>query len=112
MGSRRTTTIFFIIVGLAVIIDVFRAFTTAAVVMANGAECIVPVGGLEEAFELRRLHPDWVLMGERGGRRVVLGVGPEGWLVARLSGMGLLRPMVQITRRLLRPVQRVGGARE
>lgn len=55
---------------LAVIIDVFRAFTTAAHVMANGAERIVPVGSLEEAFELRRLHPDWVLMGERGGRRV------------------------------------------
>lgn len=56
--------------GLTVIIDVFRAFTTAAYVMANGAERIIPVGSLEEAFEMKRLHPDWVLMGERGGRRV------------------------------------------
>ena len=56
--------------GLAVIIDVFRAFTTAAYVMANGAECIIPVGSLKEAFRLRREHMDWVLMGERGGRRV------------------------------------------
>ena len=56
--------------GLAVIIDVFRAFTTAAHVMANGAECIVPIGSVEEAFELRRLHPGWVLIGERGGIRV------------------------------------------
>ncbi|MFB0543555.1 MAG: 2-phosphosulfolactate phosphatase [Candidatus Bathyarchaeia archaeon] len=55
--------------GLAVIIDVFRAFTTAAYVMENGAERIIPVGSLEEAFKLKRLHPDWVLMGERGGRR-------------------------------------------
>jgi 2-phosphosulfolactate phosphatase len=56
--------------GLAIIIDVFRAFTTAAYVMANGAESIIPVGSLEEAFRLRWEHPDWVLIGERGGKRV------------------------------------------
>jgi 2-phosphosulfolactate phosphatase len=56
--------------GLAVVIDVFRAFSTAAYVMANGAERIIPIGSLEEAFRLRREHPDWVLIGERGGRRV------------------------------------------
>lgn len=56
--------------GLAVVIDAFRAFTTAAHVMANGAEQILPVGSVEEAFELRRQHPDWVLMGEEGGKRV------------------------------------------
>ena len=54
---------------MAVIIDVFRAFTTAAHVMANGAEMIVPVLTVEESFELRR-HPDWVQIGERGGVRV------------------------------------------
>ena len=62
-GARRAR-------GLAVVIDVLRAFTTAAYVMANGAERIIPVGRLEEAFQLKRLHPDWVLMGERDGRRV------------------------------------------
>jgi 2-phosphosulfolactate phosphatase len=56
--------------GLTVVIDVFRAFTTAAYVMANGAERIHPVGSLEEAFRFRELHPDWVLMGERGGKQV------------------------------------------
>jgi 2-phosphosulfolactate phosphatase len=56
--------------GLAVVIDVFRAFTTAAYVMANRAERIIPIGSLEEAFQLRRKHPDWVLIGERGGKRV------------------------------------------
>jgi 2-phosphosulfolactate phosphatase len=53
-----------------VIIDVFRAFTTDAFVMANGAETIHPVLTVEEARELRRLHPDWLLMGERGGIKV------------------------------------------
>ena len=56
--------------GLAVIIDVFRAFTTAAHVMANGAERIVPVESVEESFELRGRHPDWIQIGERGGIRV------------------------------------------
>ncbi|MFH2112288.1 MAG: 2-phosphosulfolactate phosphatase [Candidatus Bathyarchaeota archaeon] len=62
-GSRKAA-------GLAVVIDVFRAFTTAAYVMANGAQCIHPVGTLEEAFRLRELNPGWVLMGERGGKPV------------------------------------------
>jgi 2-phosphosulfolactate phosphatase len=56
--------------GLTVIIDVFRAFTTAAYVMANGAEKIIPTGTVEEAFGLKQLHSDWVIMGERGGKKV------------------------------------------
>ncbi|MBN2334521.1 2-phosphosulfolactate phosphatase [Candidatus Bathyarchaeota archaeon] len=56
--------------GLAVVIDVFRAFTTAAYVMANGADRIIPVGSLEEAFRLRELNPGWLIMGERGGKKV------------------------------------------
>ena len=56
--------------GLAVIIDVFRAFTSAAHVMANGAERIVPVLTVEESFRLKELHPDWLQIGEEGGIRV------------------------------------------
>ncbi len=56
--------------GLAVVIDVFRAFTTAAFVMANGAEMIVPVGTVEESFEFKERHPDWIQIGERGGVKV------------------------------------------
>jgi len=56
--------------GLAVIIDVFRAFTSAAHVMANGAERIVPVLTVEESFRLKEQHPDWLQIGEQGGIRV------------------------------------------
>jgi 2-phosphosulfolactate phosphatase len=56
--------------GFAVVIDVFRAFTTAAYVMDNGAEKIIPVGTVEEAFEMKRKYPCVVLMGERGGKQV------------------------------------------
>jgi len=62
-GARKAT-------GTTVVIDVFRAFTTAAYVMANGAETILPVGGVEEALELRRRHPGWVVMGEVHGHKV------------------------------------------
>ncbi len=62
-GARRAT-------GTAVIIDVFRAFTTAAFVVANGAETILPVGDVDEALELRRRHPDWIIMGEVHGHKV------------------------------------------
>ena len=52
------------------VIDVFRAFTTDAYIMANGAERIYPVATIEEAFELKKQHPAWILIGEREGRQV------------------------------------------
>jgi len=56
--------------GTAVIIDVFRAFTTAAFVMANGAERIIPVADIDEAFRMRQLHPGWTIMGEQHGEPI------------------------------------------
>ena len=38
--------------GVVAVIDVFRAFTSAAVALANGASRIVMVRSLEEALEL------------------------------------------------------------
>lgn len=54
--------------GLAVVIDVFRAFSIAAYAFARGARTIVPVADLAEARQLKHLHPDWLLIGERHGR--------------------------------------------
>ncbi len=51
--------------GLTVIIDVFRAFSTACYVFSNGADNIYPVGTVEEAFEMKKRNPDFILMGER-----------------------------------------------
>ena len=53
--------------GLTVIIDVFRAFTTACYVMGNGAEKIIPVGDIGIAYRLKAENPDFILMGEREG---------------------------------------------
>ncbi|HKU13674.1 MAG TPA: 2-phosphosulfolactate phosphatase [Steroidobacteraceae bacterium] len=54
--------------GIAVVIDVFRAFSLAPHAFARGARAIVPVAEVEEARELKRLHPDWLLIGERHAR--------------------------------------------
>jgi 2-phosphosulfolactate phosphatase len=54
--------------GAVAIIDVFRAFTTAAVVLANGASRITMVGSVEEALALRDSGGGDVCMGEVGGR--------------------------------------------
>lgn len=56
--------------GLTVIIDVFRAFTTECYCFAGGAVKSYPIGSMEDAFALKREHPDWVLLGERKGARV------------------------------------------
>ena len=54
--------------GLTVIIDVFRAFSTACYAVRNGAVQIIPVGEVELAYKLKEENPDFVLMGERQGK--------------------------------------------
>ncbi|NBJ17051.1 MAG: 2-phosphosulfolactate phosphatase [Dehalobacter sp. 4CP] len=54
--------------GIAVIIDVFRAFSTACYVMAAGAEKIIAVGDIQIAYELKKAYPDNLLMGERNSQ--------------------------------------------
>ena len=57
--------------GLAVIIDVFRAFSVAAYAFARGASEIVLIGDAQQAFELRKTrYPDALLVGEIGGRQI------------------------------------------
>lgn len=56
--------------GLTVVIDVLRAFTTAAYAFAGGARDIVLVSTVEEAFAVRERFPDALLIGEVGGRLI------------------------------------------
>jgi len=52
------------VTGIVVVIDVIRAFTTAALAFAKGAEKISLVSTVEEAFFLRNQTPGTLLMGE------------------------------------------------
>jgi 2-phosphosulfolactate phosphatase len=54
--------------GTVVVIDVFRAFTCAAVALANGASRITLAGSVEEALWLREHGAGEVCMGEVDGR--------------------------------------------
>ena len=56
--------------GIAVVIDVFRAFSVAAYAFSRGAATVIPVAAVEDARELKRQHPDWLLIGERHARRL------------------------------------------
>ncbi len=53
--------------GVVVVIDVIRAFTTAAFAFSKGAEKIVLVKEVQDAFNLHKVNPEWKLMGEEGG---------------------------------------------
>lgn len=59
--------------GVVVVIDVLRAFTTAAYAFDRGAEKILPVSTIAEAFNLKTQFPESLIMGEEKG------VKPEGF---------------------------------
>ena len=59
--------------GTAIIIDVFRAFTTAAIAFDHGVKEITLVAEPEEALQLHRKGVGDFLMGEVAGKR------PEGF---------------------------------
>jgi 2-phosphosulfolactate phosphatase len=54
--------------GMVAVIDVLRAFTSAAVALANGATQIVMVASAEEALALRDKGAGQICIGEVGGR--------------------------------------------
>ena len=65
-GARQAT-------GHVAIIDVFRAFTTAAVALANGADRIIMVGEVAEALALKSSGAGHLCVGE------VEGLAPAGF---------------------------------
>ena len=62
-GARAAT-------GLTVVIDVFRAFSTACYIVNNGAMRISPAHRAETAFALRQTQPDYLLVGEAHGQKL------------------------------------------
>lgn len=59
--------------GLVVVIDVLRAFSNAAYAFSRGAKEIYPVGGVEDALQLKAQIPNSLVCGEVGG------LPPEGF---------------------------------
>lgn len=59
--------------GLTVIIDVFRAFSTACYAVDQGIKKIYPIGDLRQALTLKQENPHYLLVGERNEQK------PEGF---------------------------------
>lgn len=79
--------------GLAVVIDVFRAFSVACYATAGGARRIHPVAAIEDALALKQQHPDWLFIGERHARRLEgfdFGNSPTDISAADLEGRTLV----------------------
>lgn len=55
--------------GLTVIIDVFRAFSTACYAFECGASRIFPIGDIDLAHQIKDKNPDFVLVGERNEQK-------------------------------------------
>jgi len=88
-GAREAT-------GHAVIVDVFRAFTTAAFCVASGAREIVLVADHDQALAMKRDDPALFLTGEIGGRPILgFDIGNSPSAIERLDLSG--RRVVQRT---------------
>ena len=75
--------------GVAVIIDVFRAFSVACYAFDGGASQIIATSQVEEAFRLKQVYGNAFLVGERNEQKIPgfdFGNSPTEILKANLSG--------------------------
>ncbi|WP_396027546.1 2-phosphosulfolactate phosphatase [Actinoplanes sp. TBRC 11911] len=90
---------------VVVVIDVIRAFTTAAVAFERGATEILCAATSEAGRDLRRRYPDCLLVGETGGLKPAdfdVGNSPFEMSTARLRGRRLVQATSNGTRGLVR----------
>lgn len=79
--------------GLTVIIDVFRAFTVAPLLIQKGAKHIIPVAGVDTAFEMKQLYPNSIMVGERNEQKIPgfdYGNSPTQLLEANVLGKTII----------------------
>jgi 2-phosphosulfolactate phosphatase len=101
-----------------VVFDVLRATSTMLEALSQGALGIRPAGSIEEALELRRLHPQSLLAGEREGLRIRaaqangtdfdLGNSPREFTAKAVGG----REVIMTTTNGTRALKACRGARE
>lgn len=77
-----------------IVIDVIRAFTVAQMAFARGAREIFLVNTVEEAFALKRAHPNYMLAGEIAGLPIDgfdLDNSPQRMSTAEVAGKTLVQ---------------------
>jgi 2-phosphosulfolactate phosphatase len=90
--------------GVTVVIDVFRAFTVAAIALQNGAKSIIMVNDLDTALDLRSKNIGEYCIGERGGVKPLgfdYGNSPSELMNVRFNGETLIQTTSNGTRGIL-----------
>jgi 2-phosphosulfolactate phosphatase len=99
-GARKAT-------GLAVIIDVFRAFSVACYVVDAGASRIIATSDVSEAFLLKKKYKNSVLVGERDEKKIEgfdFGNSPTEIIKADLSGKTIIHTTTAGTQGLINAI--------
>jgi len=90
--------------GIAVIIDVFRAFSVACYAFDSGAVRIIATSEVPEAFKLRKTYKNSVLVGERDERKIEgfdFGNSPTEIIKTDLSGKTVIQTTTAGTQGLI-----------
>ena len=93
--------------GVAVIIDVFRAFSVACYAFDAGAARIIATAAVENAFQLRKQYKNSVLVGERDEKKIEgfdFGNSPTEIIKADLSGKTVIHTTTAGTQGLINAV--------
>ena len=94
--------------GFVVVIDVFRAASTAACALDRGAKEIIPVITIEEAYAYKETHPSVFLMGEERGVAIPkfdYGNSPFRISTIDLTGMTMVHRTTQGTQGIVGAIQ-------
>jgi len=86
------------------VIDCLRASTSIITALSQGAACVRPFLSVEEALAEKEAHPEALLAGERGGRRIEgfdLGNSPGEFTSALVAGRDIIMTTTNGTRLLL-----------
>jgi len=89
---------------VCVVFDVLRMTSTIVTAVANGAESIMPVGDIADAWAEKNKRPEVLLAGERGGDRIEnfeFGNSPREFTKRKVAGKALVMTTTNGTRALL-----------
>jgi 2-phosphosulfolactate phosphatase len=78
---------------LIIVIDVLRTTTSIITAISSGAKSIIPTETLREAYQLHKRHPNYLLVGERNGRRprgFDFGNSPQELISKEIRGKDLI----------------------
>jgi 2-phosphosulfolactate phosphatase len=90
---------------LIIVVDVLRCSSSIVSAFANGVKAVIPAETLKEAFALRTQHLDYLLAGERRGRKLRgfdFGNSPLEFVQEAVEGRTIVMTTTSGTRALVR----------